>query len=244
MSNCLPSEMQAERFDLALLANFVHQVVNPLNGVAGTLDNLVDGVISDESRRDQRLRVARAQLEQCISLIRNLAYLAQGFHKLREEDRKTIVLPQVIIEAAMFFAEDAENSGIRFELKDRTEQNRVSGNPDLLRQVLMNIFDNCRKYSRYGTEVVIHQRYQKKTENAIITIENQPRFTLDPSDMSRLFDLAFRGSNARRVISSGTGLGLYISKKIVEDVHGGTIHAQSERSGRLLFTIRLPNAFF
>jgi hypothetical protein len=51
----LPPEIQqAENFDLVLLANFVHQVVNPLNGVAGTLDNLVEGVITDEKRRDQR----------------------------------------------------------------------------------------------------------------------------------------------------------------------------------------------
>lgn len=42
------------QLDLPLLANFVHQVVNPLNGVAGTLDNLVEGLIS-EFRTPQRL---------------------------------------------------------------------------------------------------------------------------------------------------------------------------------------------
>ena len=48
----LPEEItRAETFDLALLANFVHQVVNPLNGIAGTLDNLVEGVIKDEGRK-------------------------------------------------------------------------------------------------------------------------------------------------------------------------------------------------
>lgn len=238
----LPLEIQqAENFDLVLLSNFVHQVVNPLNGVAGTLDNLVEGVIVGE-RREQRLRVARAQLEQCITLIRNLAYLAQGFHKLHEEDKKIIVLPQVIIESAMFYAEDAENSGIRFELKDRAEQNRVAGHPDLIRQVLMNIFDNCKKYSKFDTEVVIHQRIQKGTNNALIIIESQPRVAMNPEDMRKLFDLGFRGSNARRIVASGTGLGLYISKRIVEDVHGGTIHAQTVRGGGLIFTIGLPEA--
>jgi signal transduction histidine kinase len=237
----LPPEIeQAGNFDLVLLANFVHQVVNPLNGVAGTLDNLVDGVIVDEKRREQRLRAARAQLEQCITLIRNLAYLAQGFDELQEQDKKIIVLPQVIIEAAMFYAEDAENSGIRFELKDRAEQNRVAGHPDLFRQVLMNIFDNCKKYSKYGSEVVIRQRIQKTTQNAIITIENEPRVAMDPTDIPRLFDLGFRGSNARRIISSGTGLGLYISKKIIESVHAGSIDVQAERGSKLLFVIRLP----
>lgn len=63
-----------ETFDLTLLANFVHQVVNPLNGIAGTLDNLANGVIEGEERRHQRLKATRAQLEQCITLMRNLAF--------------------------------------------------------------------------------------------------------------------------------------------------------------------------
>ena len=60
--------------DLTLLANFTHQVINPLNGVVGTLDNIIDGTIGPD-RREQRTRAARGQLENCITLIRNLAYL-------------------------------------------------------------------------------------------------------------------------------------------------------------------------
>ncbi len=65
---------------------------------------------------------------------------------------------------------------------------------------------------------------------------------MDPMDMEQIFKLGFRGSNARRIIASGTGLGLYISKRIVEDVHGGSINAQTVRGGGLLFIIRLPGA--
>jgi hypothetical protein len=48
--------------DPLLLSNFVHQVINPLNGVVGTLDNLIDGTIRDPGRRQQRLEALRAQL--------------------------------------------------------------------------------------------------------------------------------------------------------------------------------------
>jgi signal transduction histidine kinase len=116
----------------------------------------------------------------------------------------------------------------------------VTGNPDLIRQVLMNIFDNCRKYNKFDSDVVIHQWIQKGTNDAIITIVNQPRVTIDTTDMPRLFDLGFRGSNGRRIIASGTGLGLYISKKIVEDVHGGSMNVQTVRGSGLIFTIHLP----
>ena len=59
--------------DLPLLANFVHQIINPLNGVIGTIDNLIDNTIPAE-RREQRLRATRAQLEFAVMMVRHLAY--------------------------------------------------------------------------------------------------------------------------------------------------------------------------
>ena len=57
MNEQLYESYQPLDFDMTMLANFVHQVVNPLNGVAGTLDNLIDGTIQDD-RRLQRTRAA------------------------------------------------------------------------------------------------------------------------------------------------------------------------------------------
>lgn len=232
-----------KEFDLVLLANFVHQVVNPLNGVAGTLDNLVEGVIKEEFRREQRLRAARAQIEQCITLMRNLAFLAHGFNKISEEDKKTIVLPQVIIESAMFFQEDGKTKNIEIVLNDRSTQNSVAGHPDLVRQVLMNIFDNCIKYSRNDTTVHVDQRIQKRSGHALITIRSTSKFSMVQDDLKRVFDLGFRGSNARQVVASGTGLGLYISKRIVEEVHGGSIRVQTAGVSDLEFSVQLPGGY-
>src|SRR6266478_8072226 len=161
-------ELPAE-FDLVLLSNFVHQVINPLNGVAGTLDNLIDGTISEASRREQRLRATRAQVEQCITLMRNLAFLSRGFGPITPADRRYTVLPQAIIESAMFYQEDGRRRGIQINLAERNEQNRVLGHPELIRQVLMNIFDNWVKYGRRDSEILIHQRIQARTGDAIIT---------------------------------------------------------------------------
>ena len=55
----LIGEGQLYLFDLHLLSNFVHQIINPLNGVIGTLDNIIDGTVPSE-RRDQRLKAVRA----------------------------------------------------------------------------------------------------------------------------------------------------------------------------------------
>jgi signal transduction histidine kinase len=228
------------QFDLTLLANFVHQVVNPLNGVAGTLDNLVAGVI-EGNRREQRLNAARAQLEQCITLMRNLAFLAQGSGGVADDDRRTVVLPQAIIESAMFFQEEGESRKIRISLLDRVTQNRVVGHPELIRQVMMNIFDNCIKYGAFNSSIEVNQWIQSNTGYAIITIGGVSKVPIRSDEMSRMFDLGFRGSNARQVVASGAGLGLYICKQIIERDHGGVLDVQADGPKGILFTIKLPH---
>lgn len=228
-----------QNLDLTLLANFVHQVVNPLNGVAGTLHNLADGVIDGEARRLQRLNVARAQLEQCITLIRNLAFLAQGSGGIAKDDRRKIVLPQVIIESAMFFQEDGKSKGIEISLTDRSTQNVINGHPELIRQVLMNIFDNFIKYGRRGYPVEVDQRIQKSTGMAIIEVKGESEFPVDQDDLKKIGTLGFRGQNAKKIIASGSGLGVYICKKIIEE-QGGSLHIEAGASGKVLFLIKLP----
>jgi signal transduction histidine kinase len=241
MNDAEPDKEKQVTLDLTLLANFTHQVINPLNAVAGTLDNITDGSIGVD-RRDQRTRAARAQLENCITLIRNLAYLASGDNAFSPSEDRKIKLPQVIIEAAMFYQEEGSKKNIEINLKNRSDQNMLKGHVETLRQVLMNLFDNSIKYSRRGSEVKVHQWIQKDTNMAIISVRSEPERVLSNEDLDKLFLLGFRGSNARNMIASGTGLGLHICKHLVETKHNGSISVQKDGTG-LLFTIKLPGAW-
>jgi len=226
--------------DLRLLANFVHQLINPLNGVIGTVDNLIDGSIPAE-KRDQRLRATRAQLEFAVMIVRNLAYfteqsLTPGTLPSRDFS-KTCVIPQLVIEAAQFFQESGLSKGIKIELTDPKTQYAISGSPELIRQVFMNIFDNAVKYSDAGSEVMVTSRVQKKTNDLIVEVSSiGPGFSNDES--KTIFDPGVRGAEARNLIASGTGLGLYICQMIVEEYHKGSIEAEYSPATRTV-TIRL-----
>ncbi|ESZ66686.1 hypothetical protein X727_27005 [Mesorhizobium sp. L103C119B0] len=235
----MENEEKMDNLDLTLLANFVHQVVNPLNGVAGTLDNLANGLNEGESRRLQRLNAARAQLEQCITLIRNLAFLAQGSGGVADDDRRKIVIPQVIIESAMFFQEDGKSKGIEIKLNDRVTQNTINGHPELIRQVLMNIFDNFIKYGKKGHNVEIDQRIQKSSGMLIIEIRGISEYRIDQDELKKIGTLGFRGQNAKKIIASGSGLGMSICKKIIEE-QGGSIYVEAGAMGKVLFVVKLP----
>jgi signal transduction histidine kinase len=233
-----------EDYTLYLLSNFTHQVINPLNGVIGTIDNILDGTVPTDKLLT-RLGGVRGQLECTVSLIRNLAFFARYTANYAEVKRdkmdKICVIPQVVIEAATFYQEQARQRGMAIELRERWKQNAVKGNPDLLRQVLMNIFDNGVKYGLDNTMIEVENAIQKRTGDLLLTVKGP---SVGFSRSEDIFGLGIRGEAAQHILSSGTGIGLHVCKMIVENVFGGSIRANhSQRTGVTTFDIRLPGGF-
>lgn len=158
-------------------------------------------------------------------------------HKLN----KICIIPQIIIEAISFYQEQARQKNIAIELRERWRQYAIKGNPDLLRQVLMNIYDNGVKYGLPNSKIETKMWIQKKTGDLIITISG-PSIEFDSDE--DIFALGTRGKAAQSELSSGTGIGLHVSKLIVENVLGGKIAGQHvNRTALTTFEIRLPGGF-
>lgn len=229
--------------DPSFVLNFTHQIINPLNGIVGTVDNLMDGTIGDD-RRPQRLKALRAQLSHIIELVRNLAFLSQlatdeGRQGLRRS-RGAVNLPSIIIEAAQFFQESGAGRGIEIELLDDRSQYFVTGQKDLLRQVFLNLFENATKYADHHSRVVVDIRPQKRSGELFVEVKNTgPGFSYQ--DRDRIFEPGFRGEVARATVASGSGLGLYISREILDLAHEASIEAEhSNKTRATTFRIRFP----
>lgn len=230
-----------EAFDLMLMSNFVHQVVNPMNAVCGTLDNIINGEVPSGSI-PQRIRAARAQLEHCVELVRNLAFFAEYLRDpegYRERHKgKVAVVPNVLIQAAMFFQEIGRKKQMKIHLTEHDRQFKVLADKDLLRQVFINLFDNCVKYGQEGTDIIVNCRIQKKTNDLLIEVINTSP-PVPRENWEKIFEPGFRGANAMLIVASGTGLGLYICRLILS-VYGGTIDYRARANNESVFTIRLP----
>lgn len=219
------------------LANFVHQVVNPINGVIGTLDNITDGTYSGTTV-GQKVNACRAQLEQCVTLIRNLAYLSDYFFEtsnkeaLRQPREGGLsVVPQVIIEALQFFQIAAGRKRMAIELIDQT-QYRLRLRPELLKQVFINMFDNWLKYGLSDQIVKVDLRVNSVNELVIEIVGKSIGFS--NADAKAIFELGIRSKEAVNKVAQGSGIGLYICRQIVELTLGGRITA--EHSARTTFT--------
>lgn len=229
----------------AFIANFVHQVVNPLNGVVGTLDNIVDGTYAGDLAT-KKINACRAQVEQCIKLIRNLAYLSEYFSEdapspslkvVRTNARS--VLPQVIIEALQFFQVSAERRKMKFNLTDRRTQYKVSVRPELIKQVFINLFDNWVKYGLERTTIEISPKVNAKGDLVIEMSGKSIGF--ESSDGSKLFDFGYRSKNAENKIAQGSGIGLFICDQIItREISGNITATHNSTSGVTAFRIAIP----
>ena len=107
---------------------------------------------------------------------------------------------------------------------------------NLIRQVLINLLSNAVKYSPNGKSVILSARISKN--NLEISIRDHG-IGISNADQKKLFTKFFRAEDASRIDTKGSGLGLYILKKILDVCHG-QITCQSSAGKGSTFTISLP----
>jgi two-component system sensor histidine kinase BaeS len=104
-------------------------------------------------------------------------------------------------------------------------------------QLMSNLIGNALKFTPRGGEVSV--RLSDTTDEAIIEVsDNGPG--IPPGELPRIFDRFYRGTNVGEARASGIGLGLAISRSIVE-MHGGSIEVASVEGEGATFVVRLPH---
>jgi signal transduction histidine kinase len=142
---------------------------------------------------------------------------------------------QLAREAAALFEVLVEEKTLVVELSG-DESVVVQGDRLFLRQALMNILHNAVKYSPVGGTIAV--RVQRSADEVIVEVQdNGPGIPLE--DRPKIFDRFYRVDKARWRALGGAGLGLAITKWIVE-THGGGIGLNGEIESGCLFQIRLP----
>ena len=117
-----------------------------------------------------------------------------------------------------------------FESKDQTVLSNLSSEPlwieadqDRIEQVISNLLSNASKYSPADSEVEFRSEVIR---NSIVISVRDQRIGISSTDIDQIYEPVFRADNSETLQESGTGLGLFITKSII-DMHGGTIEIDS-----------------
>ena len=229
MADSIEADREMER---RLTADVAHELRTPLQAIQATVEAMQDGVLpADEERlgtvRDETIRLAR---------------LADGILELTRLERGSIPMrtERVDLGDPVRRAVDAveallESRGLALSV-DIGPGIFVVGDTDRLQQAVVNLLSNAARYTSPGGRVEV--RVSAEAGQAIISVSDTG-MGMRTEELQNVFSRFWRADSARATTTGGLGIGLAVTKEIV-DRHRGTIGVESAWGEGTRFTIRLP----
>jgi len=227
-------ELQEQREDI--LRAVSHDLRNPLAGVMGHAQLLLR-MLERAGLTGREAESARAIIAGCQrmnTMIQDLVDSARSEAGQLRLERTRVDLPRFVAEVIERQSTVLDTSRIRVE---PAAVPPVLADPTRLERILVNLLSNALKYSTPGTEVTVH--FQQRDREVITSVSDRGR-GIAPEELPKLFQRYYRPV-AGRGRPEGMGLGLYITKMLVE-AHGGRIWAESKLGEGSTFSFSLPVA--
>jgi len=225
-------QMKSEFLSLA-----THQIRSPLTAIKGYSSMLLEGdfgVLPQKAADSVKtIMISCQNLIDIVADFLNISRIEQG----RMTYEKSIFdMNELVAEAARELEPNVKKAGLSLDIKLSETQIKVNADRMKIKQIIGNLIDNSIKYTPHGGINISVSGDEKKTFVEV----SDTGIGIQGDEMNKLFNKFSRTTDAHKTNVSGTGLGLYIAKKMIE-AHKGDILVRSEGKGKgSTFTIELP----
>ena len=211
-----------------LASGIAHELGAPLNVIDARAEQLLGRPNVAVEKRIKNLTIIRSQCVRITHIVRQLLNLARPYDLQLEEIRIGD-----LIKSVLEGFEASETIRIDFEANNGLT---ILGDGDFLRQVFFNIFNNAFHAMSAGGALKIEISKTVRDDKNFVVVEISDTGTgIAPDNLERIFEPFY----TTKAIGEGTGLGLSVSRRIVEE-HGGIIEASNNTANGARFTIYLP----
>jgi signal transduction histidine kinase len=237
-SSCRLSRPARGPRDRELKSSFVaavsHELRTPLALISGYAQSLLELDLDEIPRRRfvERIDGTANRMRELVDQLLDVATL--------ESDRLAVDPRQIPLRSLLKSIIDdvAEMPGsLAVRLSVPPDLPPVYADPTRIGQVVANLLDNARKYGTPGSMVSIRAR--RADDLAVVTVDNDGP-EIAPEERESIFERFYRGRDARSSGTPGIGLGLHLSRRLVE-AHGGQLRLE-ERTGGTCISLTLPLA--
>lgn len=219
-------KLQNEKKSKELVSNISHDLKTPITSIKGYVEGIMDGVADTPEKMDKYIKTIYNKANDMDRLINELTTYS-GI------DSNKIPYHFHVINISDYFADcveevglDLEQKGIRLNYTNLVPaQTCIVADPEQMKKVINNIINNSVKYMGHDNGI-IDIRILDEGESVKIEIEDNGK-GIAAKDIGNIFERFFRTDSSRNSMQGGSGIGLSIVKKIVED-HGGYIWATSK----------------
>jgi PAS domain S-box-containing protein len=231
---------QANHAKSEFLANMSHEIRTPMNAIIG-FSELLNNSVQDPKQRSQvnAIRSSGKNLLNLINEILDLSKIEAGKMIIQNEP---VDIPKLVKETEMLFLQRAREKGIDFFVETEKEiPSTLLMDGQRFRQILFNLLDNAIKFTDKGNVILVIDR--KITENnkldLILKVEDSG-IGIPEDQQSLVFEAFTQVKRLTENKKGGTGLGLTITKRLVE-LMGGKIDLKSRVGEGSVFSIILPD---
>lgn len=221
-------KIQSDRESKELISNISHDLKTPITAIKGYVEGIIDGVADTPEKQEKYIRTIYNKANDMDKLINELTTYSKfdnnripyNFHKLNVAD---------------YFRDCVEEVGLDLESKNITlnysnivdPDTMVIADPEQMKRVINNIIGNSVKYMDKKKEKgIIDIRILDQVDSIQVEIEDNGK-GIAQKDLVNIFERFYRTDSSRNSSTGGSGIGLSIVKKIIED-HGGYIWATSK----------------
>jgi PAS domain S-box-containing protein len=219
------------------LANMSHELRTPLNAVIGLSQVLLEQTFGPlNAKQSEYLEGVRQSGDHLLSLINEILDLSKIEAGKEQFEPAVFSMLDTLRNAFMFVKEKAMKHGIELSQEIGPEVGLFYADERRVKQILFNLLSNAVKFTEPGGKVVL----KAGQDEHAFTLTVRDTGVGIPDNKRHLIFQPFQqldGSLSRK--HEGTGLGLVLSKRLVE-MHGGTITFESDQGGGTIFTVTLP----
>lgn len=214
-----------------------HQLRTPLTSIKGYLSMVLDGDVGKITPQQEKM------ITEAFNSSERMVHLIADFLNVSRLQTGKFIIEKAPIDFNQLVGREVSNlqvmakaRGLEIALEQPTEPLIVRADATKLREVITNLIDNAIYYSRSGTKITVEVEraglylYFKVTDTGI---------GVPKEEQARLFGKFYRATNARKQRPDGTGVGLYLAKKVIT-AHSGTVIFHSTEGKGSTFGFRLP----
>lgn len=218
------------------MSSVSHDLRSPMTSISGFVDGILDGVIPPE-KHEYYLRIVSTEIKRLSRLVATLLDLS----RIQSGDRKFTMAPFDVCEMCREIIISIEQKinekhlDVQFDCSEDALD--VVADRDAIYQVVYNLCDNAMKFAVEGGVFRVGLK-RIKNRKVLVTVYNEGQ-GIAPADLPYVFERFYKSDKSRGLNKTGVGLGLFISKTIME-AHGETIWVESEHGKNCCFNLTLP----